>query len=665
MSNKLIYTSLAALLFLGSCADDNYPSGQNNGQAIAFETAPLKDLRATIASENTFKSFTASAFGCPDAGDYDKYVINGATVTRSEAAGSAWDYFPPAFFPLTGKTDFFAYAPASSVNITPGTGLKVDVGSVPTPVAAGPSIGYSVSPDAEKQEDFMVAKTAGLDNTSGTVNLDFKHALSRIEFKARNTNTNKNIVIETIEISNLYSKGTLLMKDSLPNGTDPFVYPNNGSGYKILWKDRTDRIDYAVDLGSTNTLVPYSPEGDDTYFSLTNQSNGLFVMPQETILGAFNGLEKQGSAGEKSGDADATYLVVTYAEVDPATKDIVNNQTVYFLVADPYNASKGIVFEAGRKYTFSFTLTNGRIAFDPPQVSDMDTTPGTPSPTFPGVVSVTLDPSAVQWLQQGDQITVTANAVYPEWSEISYRWSSSDPAIANYLTQGSNFTTINAMQTGTTNITVTAGDAISANLVVNVAPAIPASLTPSVGALTEFAQTLTLTAAPVTGATQYVFTFPDSYFVETSPITQASNVLTLTTVAGQRGTVNAADLKVVANNACGTSGTRTASNAVTICNGIKNSLCWLQPVYANTQWAPATAACETMGFRLPTKDELVIAGTAPVLLPTLWNNRWYWTSSTENGGWMYALCLDDQGSITDENQYLKSANHNYRCVKSI
>ncbi|GHT02506.1 hypothetical protein AGMMS49525_06080 [Bacteroidia bacterium] len=177
---------------------------------------------------------------------------------------------------------------ASSVNVT--TGLK-QAPSVTIPPATGPEIKYTVPGwnGVDQQEDFMVTKSVDLTYTSSpTVQLNFKHALSRIVFKAQNQNKNKTYLIKELALSNLKSKGTLNLLDSIPNAGATF--PHTPGAYNVFWKAQFDSVTYKVDLGNTNVYVPYSTGTSGTdYTAITNASNGLMVLPQETVLGAFTG----------------------------------------------------------------------------------------------------------------------------------------------------------------------------------------------------------------------------------------------------------------------------------------------------------------------------------------------------------------------------------------
>ncbi|GHV12086.1 hypothetical protein FACS1894162_7970 [Bacteroidia bacterium] len=382
-TKNLLSTGLLGLLFLSSCADDLYQTKplQSSGKEISFKTFADKQLRASVTTASSMTSFTTSAWSHPAATPtvYDGYVLNGVTVTRGEEDGAGvnnWEYFPKAGWPATGEVDFFAYSPASSVNIV--TGLK---STAATPAAGGPEIVYTVpgwdgggTLTVDQQEDFLVTKSVDLTYTSSpTVQLNFKHALSRIVFKAQNQNQYKTYVIKELALSNLKSKGTLNMLDSLPNAADPFLHV--AGAYNISWQSQSDPETYKVDLGSTNVYVPYGTTSAD-YTAITNASNGLMVLPQETELGAFTGSTPEyGTAAEVDPAlTDATYLYATVAEVNYLTNDTVNTRQVVFRLHDPADKTLGIVFEAGKQYTFLLTLglDGGVISFSVPSVTDFN-----------------------------------------------------------------------------------------------------------------------------------------------------------------------------------------------------------------------------------------------------------------------------------------------------
>ncbi|MBF0647950.1 fimbrillin family protein [Dysgonomonas sp. GY75] len=378
---KLFYLPALMLALLSSCTDDGSDDSKfTNGREISFATWTDRQVKASVTTQSTLTSFTVAAWGHPVSADYDSYVLNGVTVTRGEGGStSTWEYFPKASWPAEGQVDFFAYAPASSVNIT--TGLKAgDVSG--TPATGGPVISYTVpgfvgdSKTAAQQEDLLVAKSTNLANSADPVQLNFKHALSRVVFKAKNQNLDKTYVIKELALTNLYSKGTLDLKGTLPDGSDPIVYqPVGTGGYQTLWSGQAESHDYKVDLGSTQVHVPYSADAN-TFTDITNASNGLMVLPQQTTLGEFSGASTELGLETDIVTTDASYLKATIAVVN-SDNVVTDEKTFYFRLHDPYNYDDGIVFEAGRQYTFQLKLgvpgmAGYGIDFSLPTVSDFD-----------------------------------------------------------------------------------------------------------------------------------------------------------------------------------------------------------------------------------------------------------------------------------------------------
>ncbi|GHT04549.1 hypothetical protein AGMMS49525_11030 [Bacteroidia bacterium] len=370
MRKVAVCFSLLSLILLSSCADDLYQSNPLNssGREISFKTLSEKQFRASVTTTGSLTTFSTSAWSHPAGATnaYDGYVLNGVTVTRGEADGAGvnnWEYFPRANWPTIGEVDFFAYSPASSVNVTAGLKQNTSIGPPP---AAGPEIQYTVpgwegdpNHTVDRQEDFFVAKSQNLayNSSNPIVHLNFKHALSRVVFKAQNQNKNKTYLIKELALSNLKSKGTLNILDSVPNGATGF--PHSPGAYNVAWKAQSDAVTYKVDLGSTYVYVPYrTGTASSDYTEVTNASNGLMVMPQETVLGAFTDPSKEyGPVAEVDPLlTNASYLYATVAEVDSIANDTVNTRRIAFRLHDPADKTKGIVFEAGREYSLLLTL---------------------------------------------------------------------------------------------------------------------------------------------------------------------------------------------------------------------------------------------------------------------------------------------------------------------
>ncbi|MFC4673443.1 fimbrillin family protein, partial [Dysgonomonas termitidis] len=250
-----------------------------------------------------------------------------------------------------------------------------------------PEITYTVPILPEKQEDLLVAVTDEL--SAGTVPVNFKHALSRVLFRARSKKADVPVKIEKVTLMNLYTTGTwklepdaLLSKSGVtPNADDdyssgvptdlsPFTYATYNTSYATaqmpenenaayltytsgsnehFWQvDPTKQADYTVDLSASNTV------GKD-YTSITGETQGLMVMPQAT---AFTGT----IASPNSTDF---YVQVEYSV--GGSKAPAKNIRVY----DWWKKAWGsFTFEPGKQYTFDMevdpegmiTLSVGQVA---------------------------------------------------------------------------------------------------------------------------------------------------------------------------------------------------------------------------------------------------------------------------------------------------------------
>ncbi|MFC4673442.1 fimbrillin family protein, partial [Dysgonomonas termitidis] len=252
-----------------------------------------------------------------------------------------------------------------------------------------PEITYTVPILPEKQEDLLVAVSDEL--SAGTVPVNFKHALSRVLFRARSKKADVPVKIEEVTLMNLYTTGTwklepdvLLSKSGVtPNADDdyssgvptdlsPFTYATYNTSYATaqmpeyenaayltytsgsnehFWQvDPTKQDDYTVDLSASNTV------GKD-YTSITGKTQGLMVMPQAT---AFTGT----IASPNSTDF---YVQVKYSVGGPEAQAKTKNIRVY----DWWKKAWGsFTFEPGKQYTFDMevdpegmiTLSVGQVA---------------------------------------------------------------------------------------------------------------------------------------------------------------------------------------------------------------------------------------------------------------------------------------------------------------
>jgi hypothetical protein len=345
MKQKLCLVGAIALL-LGSCSEGlENPVENRNGKTIDFVVthSGTRVAESTVMSEvGTFKLWGAQS----------GTIVNGlnGVVVSYNADDTKWTYEPAVAWPNTDPVNFYAYAPANAGNIASNADVTKVIYTVPAPA---------------DQEDFLIAtKTASDDGVGTAVLLQFDHALARIEVKAKYAGTTaKNI--SAIKLLNLQNKGTI----DLAKGH--YAYADDGSSYNT-WPiaDGSAKTDYEVTLGTPVAL------SDGEYTDILTGANGLVVLPQATTLGGFNA-DKNNFDTDKE---DAFYLVAT-----------IDGEDRYYKVADNYNETEeiGIVFEAGRKYTFRLDLGT-----EPqPQLGDVEFDAGVNGYVDGGNIDLTEDES--------------------------------------------------------------------------------------------------------------------------------------------------------------------------------------------------------------------------------------------------------------------------------
>ena len=172
--NKIFCVALASLTMATSCSqDDLLSSSKSSENEISFHASMGLKSRATETTTNNLESFVVNAFKNGDA----NYMTN---VTYNKNKDSWTNEKGTYFWPTEGTLNFYAYAPA-----TPGS-----AGTMKLDKDAQTLTDFSPNSTAEEQKDFIYTSTTGSyekDKENG-VSLTFKHALSWIDIKAKNSN---------------------------------------------------------------------------------------------------------------------------------------------------------------------------------------------------------------------------------------------------------------------------------------------------------------------------------------------------------------------------------------------------------------------------------------------------------------------------------------------
>ena len=236
--------------------------------------------------------------------------------------GGKWDY--------NTATDmvYWPNEPISFIAITPSSSIFYN--------AVDNKFIYQVPSDNSKQIDLMYAYAENQTKTTnkGIVNLQFKHALSQVVFKAITKSSNLSVEIQSIILHHIKNE---LNADNLYSDWNPRAseYINN---------------DYSLGMGGTKTVAVTDAS---KAVSLTASDGALMLVPQ--TLEPWDG---------KSGIFDNAHN--SYIEIVCKITSKTSSGTVYLLGSptaydSTYFPLSG-TWEAGKRYVYTLQFGGGKYA---------------------------------------------------------------------------------------------------------------------------------------------------------------------------------------------------------------------------------------------------------------------------------------------------------------
>lgn len=321
----IVYFLISFHLFTGCDKEKPEQAEQNK---IGFNTGAISrgDIQYTdnLADFGVFAYYHATG-GFDNAVSTPDYMYN----VPVEKVGSDWVYSPLRYWPLTGSTSFFAYAPHSSES---GGTL-----SVSSETNAGPPIlTYTVSDNIAQQFDLLAAIPvyATIDRRN-KVHFDFNHALARINFDAKLSSalpSGWTVQVKQIEIGSLKNKGSYAFD---------------------TWTVAADATDKNYTLSVSNNLLR-NVTVSTTFQPVSSNNANLFMIPQsidlEDIIKIIIVFNKNGTLEEQLFERPLTDIItnlenakaynVKITITSPITFDLkcdVENWTTYNITLPPFS----------------------------------------------------------------------------------------------------------------------------------------------------------------------------------------------------------------------------------------------------------------------------------------------------------------------------------------
>ena len=341
---KILAVAAVATVF-ASCSNEEELAnvGKSESNAIRFaEISGLSDTRTTpIGTTNlTSTNFDVMAFMSSD----NTLFMGGKHVTGVSDHGvkivyntSAWDYADKdkvAYWPTAGDVDFYAVSPAITDDLVL-QGFAYDMTS------AAKTISYTTVDEYNStgtNHDVMYAVTKGRNKeNNGTmpVQMNFKHILSQVVFKAKTTSSILEVDVKSVKIHNFVHSGTFTLPEGEPAMSNWSLSPVAEGAYTVK---------LAANVKTSNAVV-----------NLSDMNSPLMMIPQKLTKW------RTYSAGTAVSKLEADNAKECYLEILMKLKQndsyLIGSAAEYKTVYVPFDNATG--WEPGKRYIYTLIFGGG------------------------------------------------------------------------------------------------------------------------------------------------------------------------------------------------------------------------------------------------------------------------------------------------------------------
>lgn len=341
---KILAVAVVATVF-ASCSNEEELAnvGKSESNAIRFAgISGLSDTRTTpIGTHNlTSTNFDVMAFMSSD----NALFMGGKHVSGASDHGvkivyktSAWDYDDPdkvAYWPTSGDVDFYAVSPAITDDLV-RQGFAYDMTST------AKTISYTTVDEYDSKgtnHDVMYAVTKGRNkenNGTKPVQMNFKHILSQVVFKAKTTSSILEVDVENVKIHNFVLSGKFTLPAGEPAMSDWELSPAAKGAYTVKLN--------AANVKTKNAVV-----------ELSDMNSPLIMIPQKLTKWST-------STGAAVSIHEADNAIESYLEISMKLKQndsyLIGSATEYKTVYVPFDNATG--WEPGKRYIYTLIFGGG------------------------------------------------------------------------------------------------------------------------------------------------------------------------------------------------------------------------------------------------------------------------------------------------------------------
>lgn len=341
---KILAVAAVATVF-ASCSNEEELAnvGKSESNAIRFAgISGLSDTRTTPIGTTNLTSiyFDVMAFMSSD----NTLFMGGKHVTGVSDHGvkivyntSAWDYADKdkvAYWPTAGDVDFYAVSPAITDDLVL-QGFAYDMTS------AAKTISYTTVDEYNStgtNHDVMYAVTKGRNKeNNGTmpVQMNFKHILSQVVFKAKTTSSILEVDVKSVKIHNFVHSGTFTLPEGEPAMSNWSLSPVAEGAYTVK---------LAANVKTSNAVV-----------NLSDMNSPLMMIPQKLTKW------RTYSAGTAVSKLEADNAKECYLEILMKLKQndsyLIGSAAEYKTVYVPFDNATG--WEPGKRYIYTLIFGGG------------------------------------------------------------------------------------------------------------------------------------------------------------------------------------------------------------------------------------------------------------------------------------------------------------------
>lgn len=269
---KKLSIVLLSAIALAACSKDVVKDSYES--AIDFDLATNGTVLKTVApTASTLKEFKVWSYTQATGAADRKAVMENVVVSKNEKTGD-WTYSPKKYWPYESVLDFYAIAGTDNVTVSAGSAV-VDFAETTTADQLGeafdcknnPSIVYATAMDMTKE------------TLAGRVAVNFRHAMSQLQFKIKNISSVESEVSYApvyFIIEGLDSKGTytLPMAASTTLGIDHEDYEESHGTWTTGVVEGKENVPHRV-VVSTEKVGPMETE------LITDADDIHMVLPQK------------------------------------------------------------------------------------------------------------------------------------------------------------------------------------------------------------------------------------------------------------------------------------------------------------------------------------------------------------------------------------------------